>query len=138
MDRRFSKHYSLAEARALLPQLRTWLQQLQRIRRDLASYEQSTEARLNEGDDFGGGKVHQWIRNLSAFKELIGEFNQREIQVKDLERGLVDFPGERSGRPVFFCWLPGESAVAQWHEIDKGFADQSKSPARDPKLSSAP
>ena len=121
MERRFSKHYSLAEARALLPQLRTWLQQLQRIRRDLASYEQSTEARLNEGDDFGGGKVHQWIRNLSAFKELIGEFNQREIQVKDLERGLVDFPAIQAGREVFLCWELAEDDITHWHDLDTGY-----------------
>ena len=126
MDRRFSKHYSLAEARALLPQLRTWLQQLQRIRRDLASYEQSTEARLNEGDDFGGGKVHQWIRNLSAFKELIGEFNQREIQVKDLERGLVDFPAIQAGREVFLCWELAEDDITHWHDLDTGFSGREK------------
>lgn len=121
MERRFSKHYSVAEARALLPQLRTWLPQLQRLRRDLASYEQSTEARLNEGDDFGGGKVHQWIRNLSAFKELSEEFNQREIQVKDLERGLVDFPAIQAGREVFLCWEMGEDDITHWHDLDTGF-----------------
>ena len=126
MERRFSKHYSLAEARALLPQLRTWLQQLQRIRRDLASYEQSTEARLNEGDDFGGGKVHQWIRNLSAFKELIGEFNQREIQVKDLERGLVDFPAIQAGREVFLCWELAEDDITHWHDLDTGYTGREK------------
>ena len=126
MERRFSKHYSLAEARALLPQLRIWLQQLQRIRRDLASYEQSTEARLNEGDDFGGGKVHQWIRNLSAFKELIGEFNQREIQVKDLERGLVDFPAIQAGREVFLCWELAEDDITHWHDLDTGYPGREK------------
>lgn len=126
MERRFSKHYSVAEARALLPQLRTWLPQLQRLRRDLASYEQSTEARLNEGDDFGGGKVHQWIRNLSAFKELIEEFNQREIQVKDLERGLVDFPALQAGREVFLCWEMGEDDITHWHDLDTGFTGREK------------
>lgn len=126
MERRFSKHYSVAEARALLPQLRTWLPQLQRLRRDLASYEQSTEARLNEGDDFGGGKVHQWIRNLSAFKELSEEFNQREIQVKDLERGLVDFPALQAGREVFLCWEMGEDDITHWHDLDTGFTGREK------------
>ncbi len=126
MERRFSKHYSVAEARALLPQLRVWLPRLQRLRRDLASYEQSTATRLNEGDDFGGGKVHQWIRNLSAFKELIEELNQREIQVKDLERGLVDFPAIQAGREVFLCWEFDEDDITHWHDLDTGYSGREK------------
>ena len=122
MERRFSKHYSLAEARELLPQLRTWLTQLQRLRRDLASYEQSTQERLNEGENFGGGKVHQWVRNLAAFKEVIEEFDQREIQVKDLERGLIDFPAMHGGREVFLCWELGEDDIKHWHDSDSGYA----------------
>lgn len=121
MDWRFSKHYSLAEARELLPQIRVWLHQLQRVRRDLASYEQSTNARLGEGDDFGGGKVHQWIRNLTAFKETLAEFNQREIQVKDINRGLVDFPAIQAGREVFLCWELSETDITHWHDLESGF-----------------
>lgn len=126
MERRFFKHYTLAEARALLPQLRVWLAQLQRLRRDLASYEQSTHTRLAEGDDFGGGKVHRWIRNLAAFKELIEEFNQREIQLKDIERGLLDFPAIQAGREVFLCWELAEDDITHWHDIDSGYAGREK------------
>lgn len=121
MARQFSKHYTLTEARSLLPQLRVWLPQLQRLRRDLDSYDQSTTPRLDEGDDFGGGKVNQWVRNLSAFKELLEEFARREIQVKDLERGLVDFPAIQAGREVFLCWELAESDITHWHDLDSGF-----------------
>lgn len=126
MERRFSKHYTLAEARALLPQLRVWLPQLQRLRRDLASYDQSTEPRLTDGDDFGGGKVNQWVRNLSAFKELLEEFNRREIQVKDLERGLIDFPAIQAGREVFLCWELEEDDITHWHDLDSGYAGRER------------
>lgn len=126
MERRFTKHYTLAEARELLPRLRVWLPQLQRLRRDLASYDQSTEPRLTDGDDFGGGKVNQWVRNLSAFKELLEEFNRREIQVKDLERGLVDFPAIQAGREVFLCWELEEDDITHWHDLDSGFAGREK------------
>jgi hypothetical protein len=126
MERRFSKHYSVVEARALLPQLRVWFQQLQRLRRDLASYDQSTEPRLTEGDDFGGGKVNQWIRNLSAFKELLEEFNRREIQIKDIDRGLVDFPAIQAGREVFLCWEVEEDDITHWHDLDSGYAGRER------------
>ncbi len=126
MERHFFKHYTLAEARALLPQLRIWLQQLQRLRRDLASYEQSTQARLDEGDDFGGGKVHQWVRNLAAFKDLLDEFGRREIQLKDIDRGLVDFPAIQAGREVFLCWELEEDDITHWHDLESGFAGREK------------
>ena len=126
MERRFSKHYSVAEARELLPRLRVWFHQLQRLRRDLASYDQSTGPRLTEGDDFGGGKVNQWVRNLSAFKELLEEFNQREIQVKDVDRGLVDFPAIHAGREVFLCWELEEDDITHWHDLDSGYAGRER------------
>ena len=121
MERRFSKHYSVAEARELLPQLRLWLHQLQRLRRDLASYDQSIAPRLSEGDDFGGGKVHQWIRNLAGFKELLAEFELREIQLKDIDRGLLDFPALRAGREIFLCWELSEPDITCWHDLETGF-----------------
>ena len=38
-----------------------------------------------------------------------------------LDTGLVDFPGEIDGRPVYLCWRLGEPAVQYWHELDAGF-----------------
>ncbi len=39
-----------------------------------------------------------------------------------LDAGLVDFPGELQGRPIYLCWRLGERAVTHWHELDAGFA----------------
>jgi hypothetical protein len=39
-----------------------------------------------------------------------------------LDAGLVDFPGEIDGRPVYLCWRLGEPSIQHWHEIDAGFA----------------
>lgn len=52
----------------------------------------------------------------------------REIQAlgaeykTPLDAGLVDFPADLDGRPVYLCWRMGETAVEHWHEIDGGFA----------------
>lgn len=88
----------------------------------MASYEQSIEPHLLQGEDFGGGKVNQWIRNRSNFKELLEEFNRREIQIKDLERGLVDFPAIQANREVFLCWEQHEADITYWHDLETGFA----------------
>lgn len=44
------------------------------------------------------------------------------VEVKDIERGLIDFPALRDDRVVYLCWQLGEGPIAYWHEIDAGFA----------------
>ena len=56
---------------------------------------------------------------LSGAVEALGELG---IWVKDVERGLVDFPSERDGEVVELCWLHGEPGVDHWHRIGEGFA----------------
>ena len=42
--------------------------------------------------------------------------------VKDLEMGLVDFPGLIDDTPVNLCWKHGEDAVRFWHGLDEVYA----------------
>jgi hypothetical protein len=43
------------------------------------------------------------------------------VEVKDLERGLVDFPAERGGRPIYLCWELGETLVTHWRGVDEPY-----------------
>ena len=43
-------------------------------------------------------------------------------QLKDFEKGLIDFPSEIGGKPVLLCWKLGEKAVEFWHSLDGGFS----------------
>ena len=65
-------------------------------------------------------------RELQALAEeidgYIGELQELGVEFKGFDMGLVDFPGELGGRPVYLCWRLGEEAVEHWHEIDAGFA----------------
>ena len=46
------------------------------------------------------------------------------ITLRDIERGLIDFPALVSGRQVWLCWQLGETDVAFWHELDTGFGSR--------------
>ena len=46
------------------------------------------------------------------------------ITLRDIERGLIDFPALVSGRQVWLCWQLGETEVSQWHELDTGFGSR--------------
>lgn len=43
------------------------------------------------------------------------------LTLRDIERGLVDFPALVSGRQVWLCWQQGEASIAWWHDLDTGF-----------------
>lgn len=56
--------------------------------------------------------------------ELLNQITERGIQVRDVAIGLVDFPGERDGAPVWLCWKVGERAVGHWHRSDQGYSSR--------------
>lgn len=65
------------------------------------------------------------VQQLAAeMQGYVQELRELGIEVKDFQLGLVDFPAERDGRPVYLCWKLGEPAVQYWHELDTGYADR--------------
>jgi hypothetical protein len=59
----------------------------------------------------------------------VEELRKLGVQVKGLDTGLVDFPGEIAGRPVLLCWQLGEESVQYWHDVDAGFAGRQPLPS---------
>jgi hypothetical protein len=126
MEHRFDKHYTRDEARALLPQIRKWLEQLNRLRKDLERYDKRLSGLTEQGNDVGGGTVNSWIRALADMQEVLAEFQRRRIFIKDLERGLVDFPAIMGGKEVFLCWEQDEDDIEFWHDLDTGFGGRER------------
>ena len=46
------------------------------------------------------------------------------ITLRDIERGLIDFPALTGGRQVWLCWQLGEDTVEFWHELETGFGSR--------------
>src|SRR5947207_2774840 len=118
MAHQFKKHYTRADARALLPLVRLWLKRMLHLRDDLQKGEASVAKMMKPGRDVGGPAINSWLRNLAALKDVMMEFQRREIQIKDLHRGLLDFPAIIDGKEVFLCWEDGEDDIEFWHEVD--------------------
>ena len=122
----FRNHFTRDEARALLPQVRAWLEKLNQSRRSLQKTDQRITQLLAAGDDVGGELANNQVKILAEIKSLLREFEQREIQIKDLERGLIDFPAIIGGREVFFCWESDDDDIEYWHDLDSGYAGREK------------
>ena len=118
---RHERHYTLEEARAQL----AWLAERLAAMRAAQARLGDTEARaaLTEAAPTnGGGRPGRQVGE--AFVELrasVGELARRDIVLRDLDRGLVDFPALRDGDEVYLCWIDGEPDIGFWHELDAGY-----------------
>jgi hypothetical protein len=128
MPFQFSKHYTRDEARALLPQVRGWLKRLSAFHSQREQCDQHLERLRTSGADLGGQWVQREVRLMADMQEILVEFFQREIQLKDLQRGLVDFPSILDDREVFLCWEQDEADIGFWHELHTGYAGRERLP----------
>jgi len=126
MAYQFKKHYTRDEARALLPQIRQWLKQLSALRQKLSDGDQRLARLMAGGNDVGGETVNRWVRVAADVKATLAEFQRREIQIKDLDRGLIDFPAILDGREVFLCWEQDEEDIEFWHDLHSGYAGRER------------
>ena len=89
--------YSVDEARALLPSIRSALLQLAFSRRS--------------GDE-------------TTLEALLGHLRSLGVVVRDLETGLVDIPTIRDGEPAWLCWRLADPDLGWWHSTTEGFASR--------------
>ncbi|HZN05692.1 MAG TPA: DUF2203 domain-containing protein [Pyrinomonadaceae bacterium] len=119
------KLFTVQEANALLPSVRLILAKIQRAHRKLAHYRDDAKMAA-EAAEQGGGGIVDGVVYAEILTELTMQMTELEglgVQLKDFERGLVDFPSLRDGRVVLLCWQMGEGDELEWwHDVDAGFA----------------
>lgn len=123
------RFYTVEEANSLIPELTRLLRGMQAEERQLAMLRERTSSvaektrgngHHNPDEDVA---LSQAVKNVEeALRLAVSKLAEWEIEVKDLQRGLVDFPARREGRTVLLCWQLGEPEVAFWHETTTGFA----------------
>jgi hypothetical protein len=132
------RHFTPEEANAALPEVRALVERLVDERRALVALGEELEAMQALIGGNGGsldpgrvGKLQERVAQAAAgLAGLVDELNELGVQVKDLDRGLIDFPARHpgSGEPVLLCWELGEPAVAHWHDLEEGFAGRKPLP----------
>ena len=112
--------YTVDEANAALPDLRGTLDAMREAR---AIVMRSAErVRGNVVGNGGGSESAEYSDALALLKRETERLSAASILLRDVETGLVDFPAERDGEPMFLCWKLGEDEVAFWHPVDTGIA----------------
>ena len=124
------RQFTLEEANALVPWLEETFQRLGRVGEEHGvlhtRLDELLRQRGSNGSSSSSEEMDQAQENVDRLARLLQEGVQeildRGIIVRDVARGLVDFPSQREGREVFLCWIGGEERIEFWHETDRGFA----------------
>ena len=121
---RHQRHYTLEQASAV----RGWVADRVRWIREAQVELVSLGGRVREGlaclDPSAGG-TYPGREVAKALVELSRAFNELEavdVVVRDVDRGLIDFPALRDGEEIYLCWLLDEEEIGYWHAPDAGFA----------------
>jgi len=122
--------FTLEQANYLIPWLERTFQRLMSSRERL----EDTRARLTEvqrelqrrnGTFTRYTELNSMQAELDSMdkelNDIVDEIIAEGIIIRDIPRGLVDFPHLRDGREVYLCWISGEERIEYWHETNRGF-----------------
>lgn len=120
------KLFNIEEANVLLPTVRRILTSLSRAHGRATALREAAQRAGEGAAESGGGFMTEgvaYVGALMALAEGAAELEALGVQLKDFERGLVDFPAMRDGRVVLLCWQLGEGdRIEWWHDLEAGFA----------------
>jgi hypothetical protein len=126
-----TKYFTLDEANLLLPFVDQELIKLQALKREFQ--EKYLELRrkkqaYHEGqpsssdkDPFFTMESELEFMQIEA-KTHMNSVENKGIEIKDIDIGLVDFPALINGNEVLLCWRQGEESIGYFHGRQDGFS----------------
>lgn len=131
-NRAVSRTYTLRDADAIVPEIAVIVQRLRDLRDDVVglrdAYQLREAALAEEAGDVPEDDPELVLLRLRT-RGLVDQMqadaawlDARDIVLRDISTGLLDFPAELDGQPIWLCWRLGEASVTAWHPIDAGFA----------------
>jgi len=115
------RHFTAEEANLLLDGLKPLLRELRDARDQLTDAEAHTLLSEAAPANGGGAPGQRVGRAFLEVRRLLLAIQEAGIVVRDIDRGLIDFPAIRDGEEIYLCWELGEEGVAWWHEMEGGY-----------------
>jgi hypothetical protein len=125
------RRFTLEEAESLLDgTVRELAEQMVELRGRWRPLQQAWQRVVMKVGSNGGGmstrdteSLREQLEEITAeLNGLIGEITGLGVQIKDVDRGLLDFPSTVEGEEALLCWHVGEPRIAYWHSPEDGFA----------------
>ena len=116
--------FTLDEANSLIPWLAEKFRKLNMLRQEyVVAQTRLGDIQLTSDkgiDDAGLRAVSEQL--AWQIDQGVEEILDQGIIVRDVSRGLVDFPSLRDNQDIYLCWISGEERIEYWHETDRGFS----------------
>lgn len=129
------RHFTPEEVDGLVPRLSELMESAMDRHRQATALQRQLQEEQERVRVSGGGLVDRrdWKARAERLdglaievRAVIGEINALGGTVKDLELGLVDFPGllpeGMEDETINLCWKYGEPRVRFWHGLNEGYA----------------
>lgn len=124
------RHFTLEQAHTLLPEVSRLLAKAseaqlerQRAKADLLSYRRRlvlSGGVIPNANRMGAYEDQAKIAH-QVLSQTINGLEELGLEVKDIERGIVDFPTRYRGQTVYLCFRAGEDEIRYWHGMEEGF-----------------
>ena len=124
--------FTFSEAVSLIPRLRTILNDLC----DDWNLIKALNPQIKKARDkaqFDGGSPYgvEYIETMTRVMSKLQQVRDLGVILKDVDKGLCDFPYMKGGRVVYLCWMLGEETIEFWHDIEAGFGGREPLDASD-------
>lgn len=128
-----AKLYTVEEARKVLKELEPDLEDLQKAQQDLQhAVQQGRDLEQMHGEEIHDPScrdhdayveyTEQAHRASARVRDTLAAFHDRDVEVKDIQAGLLDFHIRRdSGEIAYLCWEKGEETIREWHPLFGGY-----------------
>jgi hypothetical protein len=124
------RYFTAAEANEALRTVRPLAEKLVAHRRKLREAQEQRAELMRRIASNGGALDARQVAALDAqvkregqaLARTVARIQELGVLVKDLDRGLIDFPALRGDEEVLLCWQVGEDDVSYWHGLEDGFA----------------
>ncbi len=119
---RHERHYSLQEAGAALEWVGEVLAKMRAAREALVDSEARAALAQAAPGNGGGAPGRVVSQGFLQLRDGAAALAGAGIVLRDLNRGLIDFPTLRDGREVYLCWVEAEEdEIGFWHDLDAGY-----------------
>ena len=109
-------YFTVERANAALPYVQRVVRDITRAYRQIVKLRRALEARRQTALE------DRYEQAMDRLGDLVDELHLVGVELRDFEKGLLDFPAWYDGREVMLCWRLGEDRIGYYHEVEAGSA----------------